>query len=1120
MKTFTPTRRENPCQICSSASGKCRETEAVLLCMTFADDIEKIPGYKFIGRTKDDRWGKWILDDGKTWTKEQREEWRKEQERRKKLIVEEELQQRKVALPADERDYYYQQLLSQLTLNKDDRADLLRRGLTDEQIADWGVKSVRKWQRLQKELPCTLPGVSSDGRSLNTPFPGYLCPVRDTNGQIVAIQIRTRNPNSDEPKYYWLTSKTKKRPNGPTPHLLNGELPLSFFSPTQRTRQAIALVEGTGAKPFITAQRREVITIGAAGGQFAGSPQTLKQILDEVATYSSKVIEFYPDAGAVDNHHVLRQYQAAWELLRDWGYEVQVMWWGQLTKEGLDIDELANFGEIQDISPSKLLQLSPYQSYSLFQQIAKAGKRCPWKLDRTGEVKLEGEKKTNSIIEYAEGERRNAWMQARREGYKYVLEQSIAGLGKSTDAGKTEPKMFGVEKSVYLSNQSRNPTVDSLKIENGWFLLFPRHDGFISEPTPGGGKRLKRRDKKGGSYAVEGNCVRNGLIGTLRQKNVSGVDTASVSCGTCGLREACSNGKGIGYGFLSERRIVLDSTKFRAHPDSMPSVDSDPPFNYSNTVLFWDEAGETVREKKTISVTLPDVQQIFSLMAIKSPLLFEQVRQLLTQLHACLDGTVKIGKYGLGESAGVRQLLPALPEVDIIAIEELLKPDLSFLDSTREYGIGLADLPPSVRKKFSDPDSDATEKAAENVVKQWLADLLRVLTGQINGALQLSQRELKITLPDTRHAEMAQAAKFNIFLDATLTREDLALKLGVDPNEIQVMRQAVPECKNLEISQIAGLGRLGMERGADQQKRVKALISHYKKEDPTTKVIDFKKFAEQNDGAWWRDSRGSNDFLYAKTLLVIGVPCRNMTDLEAEFTILYGRPPQAGIETVRREVTLTNTLPEGQKPYFESQESIDPEFREFVRRKILADIEQAAPGRIRAHRRQDEKLRVIFLGDYPLNATVTLIAASDIVPEAAPKKERTKTSIQEAVATLKEQGKKVTQTAVAELAGVSQGYVSRNRELLQTLLESHSKSNNFDSPGEEEIAEVLDAAVDACQNSEEVLESIDEVFHQWLEPQQWLPIWNATRASTQTRVLKVLSLTLRPPETKVIEDTA
>jgi hypothetical protein len=68
------------------------------------------------------------------------------------------------------------------------------------------------------------------------------------------------------------------------------------------------------------------------------------------------------------------------------------------------------------------------------------------------------------------------------------------------------------------------------------------------------------------------------------------------------------------------------------------------------------------------------------------------------------------------------------------------------------------------------------------------------------------------------------------------------------------------------------LGRLGMQRGADQQRRVAAIIQHYQAIDPDTKVIDFKQFTEEGMGAWWRDSRGVNDFEQVKTLILCGTP--------------------------------------------------------------------------------------------------------------------------------------------------------------------------------------------------------------------------------------------------------
>lgn len=81
-------------------------------------------------------------------------------------------------------------------------------------------------------------------------------------------------------------------------------------------------------------------------------------------------------------------------------------------------------------------------------------------------------------------------------------------------------------------------------------------------------------------------------------------------------------------------------------------------------------------------------------------------------------------------------------------------------------------------------------------------------------------------------------------------------------------RQITPKQQNLKITQVTDLGRMGMQRGADQQKRAAAIVAHYLEANPATKMIDFKKFVEKGMGAWWRDSRGTNDFEQVSKLVV------------------------------------------------------------------------------------------------------------------------------------------------------------------------------------------------------------------------------------------------------------
>lgn len=362
MSVFIPTRKNNPCQICGDTKAKCRETGGnVLLCMTFSEAIgaPNIPGFKFIGRTKsNDQWGKWIVDDGQTFTEQQRKEWKDSQERRRQAQTAQKQKRHSQSLTSFERDRQYRKLLNQLELHPEDRADLQRRGLTNKQIKAWGVKSVEQWQKLEIKVSELLPGVGLDGLSLNTSGVGYLCPIQDADGLIVGCQLRLRLAE-DDGRYRWLTSLTKKRSDGPTPHLRNGELPIAVHRPSELKLNSIGMAEGTGPKPFITSQKFGQVVLGAAGGLFGSSPKTLQATLNRLAhELKTRAIDFYPDAGSPLNRGVARQYETTWNLLKEWGFNVRVAWWNQITKDQLDIDELVDIDVISFITPEAFLKIS------------------------------------------------------------------------------------------------------------------------------------------------------------------------------------------------------------------------------------------------------------------------------------------------------------------------------------------------------------------------------------------------------------------------------------------------------------------------------------------------------------------------------------------------------------------------------------------------------------------------------------------------------------------------------------------------------------------------------------------------------------------------------------------
>jgi hypothetical protein len=123
-------------------------------------------GYKCVKPDLGKGWASFKLDNSQDWSDQQRLEWqRRNQERRLSQANEDEARRRR-SLSAQERDRQYRELLGSLTLHSDDRADLVRRGFTHEQIELSQFKSIERYQQLQNQFSELLPGVTGDGKRL------------------------------------------------------------------------------------------------------------------------------------------------------------------------------------------------------------------------------------------------------------------------------------------------------------------------------------------------------------------------------------------------------------------------------------------------------------------------------------------------------------------------------------------------------------------------------------------------------------------------------------------------------------------------------------------------------------------------------------------------------------------------------------------------------------------------------------------------------------------------------------------------------------------------------------------------------------------------------------------
>jgi hypothetical protein len=330
--------------------------------MTYADAKkgETVGGFKCIGQIKNGLWAAFKPDNASEWTEQQQLEWRCENQRRQQQKVKEDDQRRRRSLSAQERDRQYRALLAELTLHPDDRADLVRRGFTYQQIELSGFKSVESYQKLQSQFSELLPGIGTGGKNLIVKNEGYLCPVRNVDGLIVAWQIRLRAlPTGESNRYRWLSRKEQTLHLYTTGFNPDAELPLAVHRPTGKP-QGIVLVEGTGSKPLLTSQRQNLLVIGAAGGQFLSSKSILKASLDKLSSELGGVKEVIipPDGGDILNKQVMSRWQQVTVLLQEWGWSVKFAWWNQFDKTCPDIDELQDFSCISYITPDEFFKLS------------------------------------------------------------------------------------------------------------------------------------------------------------------------------------------------------------------------------------------------------------------------------------------------------------------------------------------------------------------------------------------------------------------------------------------------------------------------------------------------------------------------------------------------------------------------------------------------------------------------------------------------------------------------------------------------------------------------------------------------------------------------------------------
>jgi len=363
---FKPFIKES-CPVCDDNRGNCRYSTTdpdFIQCQTYADARYKdvINGYICV-KESSGHTASFKPYNG-NYKRKSETEWLQEKalrdKKRREQNVAETKEKKEKALSAEERHKLYSEIRKEL-IKAGLRADLREsRGLTESENQVVEVYQIKKYHQLTKKYDERLPGLSKYDKScLGNSGDGLIGFIHNADGLIVGFQYRLNNSN-DGGRYRWGSSSEA------SVHTKEfGELPLAVYVPSEIKSLDIQLVEGTIIKPQIAAERMGMITIGASGGNFFSSEETLRgtiksiqeKILIPKGASETPCFIITPDAGFAENKQVCSKLVDLYLWVEDnYKPEIKILDWNQICKSQGDIDE------IQDLSIIRHLPLHDFKT--------------------------------------------------------------------------------------------------------------------------------------------------------------------------------------------------------------------------------------------------------------------------------------------------------------------------------------------------------------------------------------------------------------------------------------------------------------------------------------------------------------------------------------------------------------------------------------------------------------------------------------------------------------------------------------------------------------------------------------------------------------------------------------
>ncbi|MEY3334035.1 MAG: hypothetical protein RLZZ176_2338, partial [Cyanobacteriota bacterium] len=269
----------------------------------------------------------------------------------------------KPAMSRDDRDLWNRKIISTLRLSESDRTHLRNvRGLTDQQIDNWGFRSVGVNQRLVgNDWPDNLPGYRHDKKNLAISGAGILTPIKQLD-QIVAFKVRLSEKKENQ-RYTCVSDKKY------TSYHIDGEQPLAVLvNDNNDFSEGTWVSEGSEIKPVIVHHKYNSPVLG--GGRFWHTSKNHAAKFLPLVREKSEIINLAVDAGDIlHDQGIPSKWIREYKYFENQGFSPRFAWWGQVSKESNDIDELDSLDNIEFINLDQFKELVKEHNPEAYQKI-------------------------------------------------------------------------------------------------------------------------------------------------------------------------------------------------------------------------------------------------------------------------------------------------------------------------------------------------------------------------------------------------------------------------------------------------------------------------------------------------------------------------------------------------------------------------------------------------------------------------------------------------------------------------------------------------------------------------------------------------------------------------------